>query len=153
MPKLQGPLEEYYIGEPNSGCWLWLGWTNRDGYGQLWDGELKRSPLAHRAVYEKLVGPIPEGMKLLHRCDVPCCVNPEHMFIGTVADNNADMRAKKRHARGAGHGRSKLSEEQVIEVRAAAGTHREIAAKFGISHATVNDIKMRKRWKHLEDQQ
>ncbi|HEX5128099.1 MAG TPA: HNH endonuclease [Usitatibacter sp.] len=73
---------------PFSGCWIWTGATVADGYGQvLVDGTYKR---AHRAVYERLVGSIPSGAYLLHRCDVPCCVNPAHLYPGTQKRNVAD---------------------------------------------------------------
>ena len=149
-PRPQRPLEEYYIGEPNSGCWLWLGTINRDGYGSVRDTALERTVLAHRLVYKTLVGPIPPRKVLLHRCDNPCCVNPDHMCVGTTAENNADMRDKGRQARGTRHGSNKLSVEQVIAIREAAGTQDSIAARFNIHRTTVCQIKSGKRWKHLE---
>jgi HNH endonuclease len=148
-PRPQRPLDEFYIGEPNSGCWLWLGNINRDGYGTIWGTELKRTVLSHRLVYETLVGPIPPGQKVLHRCDNPCCVNPDHMMVGTTADNNADCKAKGRNARGERHGSNKLSTEQVLAIREATGTQRDIAARFNIHYVTVHQIKSGKRWKHL----
>jgi HNH endonuclease len=149
MSPRQPPLEEFYIPEPNSGCWLWLGHINPDGYGNGWDSALKRTALAHRMVYRILVGPIPAGKKLLHSCDNPCCVNPEHMTVGTTADNNADCKAKGRNARGERHGSNKLSMEQVLAIREATGTQRAIAARFNVHYVTVHQIKSRKRWKHL----
>jgi HNH endonuclease len=148
--KMQRPLEEYFIPEPNSGCWLWLGAVDQDQYGIGWDTELKRNMRAHRMVYEILVGPIPSDKKLLHRCDNPCCVNPDHMTIGTTAENNADMREKGRHAFGIRHGMNKLSEQEVIAIREAEGTHQEISNRFGISKATVTHIKNGRLWKNLE---
>lgn len=82
MPKI--------IPDPNSGCWLWDGYVNRGGYGRFGEG------YAHRYSYEKLVGVIPPGLFVLHKCDVPSCVNPNHLWLGTQADNLADMRNKGR---------------------------------------------------------
>jgi hypothetical protein len=77
------------------GCWPWLGNCNKDGYGRI---SLRRGViiLAHRYAFEKYVGPIPEGQRLLHSCDNPPCCNPAHLSVGTQADNVADMIAKGR---------------------------------------------------------
>lgn len=83
-------------------CWLWLaGVRNDDGYGQFRLGG--RMQQAHRIAYEQANGPIPDGLHVLHRCDVRRCVNPGHLFIGTNADNMADRNAKGRQSRGAKH--------------------------------------------------
>ena len=72
---------------PWSGCWLWLGPTNR-GYGSLWYSWIKS--LAHRVSWELFRGPIPDGLYVLHKCDIKCCVNPDHLYVGTQADNIQD---------------------------------------------------------------
>lgn len=146
-------LETKIQPEPNSGCWLWLGGVDLDDYGVAWDSELKRDARAHRLVYEILVAPIPKGMKLLHQCDTPCCVNPDHMFIGTTADNNADCKAKGRNAQGVRHPMNKLSTDQVLAIRRDPASTRKIAAKLGVSQSLVSHIKTRRLWKHLEDRQ
>lgn len=81
----------------DGGCWIWQGCKNNKGYGMVSRRGRGFSPqLAHRYMYEQHVGPIPDGMHLLHRCDTPACVNPTHMFIGTRSDNMRDMVAKGR---------------------------------------------------------
>ena len=85
--------------EPNSGCWLWIGRTNAQGYGtigvKLSNGSCRRK-LVHRVMYSTTHGSIPPGMFVLHKCDVRSCCNPQHLFLGTQRDNVLDAKAKGR---------------------------------------------------------
>jgi len=83
--------------EKTDACWIWKGTRERKGYGRLNRGGRTGQLLAHRAAYELFIGPIPEGMMVCHRCDVPYCVNPDHLFIGTAKDNAMDEVAKGRN--------------------------------------------------------
>lgn len=86
-----------YTPEPNSGCWLWGKSVNKKGYGQISRSRKEGPALAHCVSWQLAKGEIPQGLCVLHRCDVPCCVNPDHLWLGTKADNNRDMAGKGRH--------------------------------------------------------
>lgn len=95
---LSHTLERLSIPEPNSGCLLFFGCRQSDGYGYI-----RRRPalfLAHRVAWRVAFGPIPKDLQVLHRCDVRCCVNPAHLFLGTNDDNRADCVSKERQAKG-----------------------------------------------------
>lgn len=146
-------------------CWLWTGARLGNGYGRLTDhGRLR---LAHRIAYELTKGAIPSGMIVCHRCDNPSCVRPDHLFLGTYADNSQDMVQKGRalvgdrnpahrnpenQARGEHNGNALLTFEQVQEVRnlkAQGMINREIAARLGISKSTVGQIVRGETWRHI----
>lgn len=89
-------------------CWEWVGGRNKDGYGSFWNGEHRDSGtpimvLAHRWAYESFIGPIPDGLYVLHHCDNPGCVNPNHLFTGTQADNVRDCEQKGRRNQARSH--------------------------------------------------
>ena len=77
--------------EPNSGCWLWATGKSGEGYGITRDPVTRRVRKAHRTCYEMLVGPVPNGLMVLHHCDTQLCVNPDHLYTGTALDNSQDM--------------------------------------------------------------
>ena len=134
-------------GESEGGCWLWTA-GKRDGYGRF--SVEGRVLSAHRFARELLVGPIPEGLCCLHKCDTPACVNPDHLFLGTREDNMADRAAKGRGARGENHGRAKLTEAQVLEIRTvyALGSicQRQIGWWYGVAQATIADVLRGDTW-------
>lgn len=136
-------------------CWIWTGTRHDYGYGQIGGRRDEGVKFAHRLSWEIHFGPIPEGMEVLHRCDNPPCVRPEHLFLGTKADNNADCRSKGRHGYGTSPGElnpsRKLSERQVAEIRelyaGGAFTQQALADRFGMSHQMIHNIVRGKAWR------
>lgn len=143
--------------EPNTGCWLWGGPVNDDGYGlfrySVFPFKLKT---AHRASYWMYNGEFDHSkLNVLHVCDNPCCVNPDHLFLGTHKDNMKDKALKNRHGRKAPIGEyahsAKITEAQVIEIRSLCGFKKqsEIAKMYNITQSNVSAIINRKNWKHI----
>ena len=135
------------------GCWIFLGNTDRDGYGVFGHGRSKQLR-AHRASFEFYKGAIKKGMFVCHSCDKPSCINPEHLFLGTAKENTQDMIKKGRKANfeGSNHPLSKLDEIDVLFIRQErefGKKLKDIANKFGITFQTVSDICRGKTWKHL----
>ena len=140
-------FEEKYIPATESGCWLWIAGKNWCGYGKIYvNGKTEG---AHRISYQLYVGPIPDGLCVLHRCDVPSCVNPEHLFLGTNKDNTQDMVKKGRSARGEAHWSSKLTTKDVCNIRISNDIQIILAKRYGASQSTISDIKTNKIWSSI----
>lgn len=145
-------------GGPNA-CHLWTGST-ANGYGVLGIKSPRATKKTHRLAWELANGPIPDGLCVLHRCDVRACCNVAHLFLGTLADNIADMVAKgrqargptKRSVRGEAHAHARLTTPMVVALRtrlAAGETGRSLATEYGIAVSTVSAVKTRRLWKHV----
>lgn len=142
--------------EPNSGCWLWENFTDALGYGRT---EMAGVPehRAHRIAWHLTHGPVPRGLRVLHKCDVRCCVNPDHLFIGTQADNVADMVRKGRNRnntpRGSANHYARLDEDSVWAIRQMLAhklfTQAEIARDYGVSPMTLSRIANNQTWRHV----
>lgn len=133
-------------------CVVWLGRTSEKGYGKLGDVRV------HRLAYELKVAAIPEGLMVLHDCDAPACFEPSHLYVGTAAQNSADMvrRGRTNKPKGARNGRSKLKPEDVFRIRELYrklgrkhGEVTDLARELGVGPGTVRWVARRKTWRHL----
>jgi hypothetical protein len=150
-PTLQERVVKFIIPEPMSGCWLWIGETNKTGYAKIKtpiNGIVKNLRVT-KIMYEQYIGPVPDGLFLLHKCDTPSCVNPYHMFTGKHKENNHDCIKKKRNNIGQKNGQAKLTNEQIINIRKDVRPQRIIAKDYGVSHQNISRIKGFKQWKHI----
>jgi len=144
------------VGEPDE-CWEWLAQKTGQGYGRFGIPTGKNQPWkirpAHRVSWFLTFGPIPEGLYVCHHCDNRGCVNPYHLFLGTHKDNQVDAAKKGRMAKGEDNGKSKLTEEEVLEIREMYSegdwTQQEIADAFDVSNATIYKILKGKTWAWL----
>lgn len=136
----------------SDGCWLWDACVNPSGYGCV--RYLGRTRLAHRVAWELTNGAIPNGLRVCHKCDNPRCVNPSHLFVGTDADNVADMRSKNRQVEpppliGVRNHNAKLTAQDVREIRASSESQVRLAAKYGVAQAQISAVKLRQTWGHV----
>lgn len=129
-----------------NGCLLWTGATLPFGHGTLQYNNIKAK--AHRVAWELARGPIPPGMVVCHKCDVPSCINVDHLFLGTQADNVADMMRKGRYARNCGetNGRAKLTADQIAEIVSDPRPQIAIAKDYGVKQPQVSRIKRGQTW-------
>jgi hypothetical protein len=182
LPRLRRSVETRFWGKVNKteGCWLWTAGKALTGYGKFYYGgkALNKLALAHRFSYELAYGPIPDGLLVCHRCDVRLCVRPEHLFLGTHAENMADMARKGRAASNryrelfnkfpTMHNETfvppsnksrpkpkKLCENDVLLMRAMFASGRfnckELGKLFGISRSSAWEAVTGKSWKHLSN--
>ncbi len=140
----------------DNGCWICTSHhADSSGYPIGSNGRL------HRIMYEKYKGKIENGLFVCHKCDNPTCINPEHLFLGTNADNFNDMRNKNRHSKGLKHGIKlrgekngfhKLTEKEAIEIKYGYQEvpYKNIALKYGVCNSTIGAIKRNINWKYLK---
>lgn len=153
-PLLSERFWQKVVPEPMSGCWLWTGTDAGNGYGVFRLSE--RSMGAHRYILSMSHYPWLKdrpNVFVCHKCDVSCCVNPDHLFLGSQADNMADKTRKGRQTKGVKHHRAKLNEEDVIEIRRlyATGTKTQkmIAKLFDVTQATIGYITIGATWRSV----
>lgn len=132
-------------------CWLWTGSKDTRGYGQyVICGQLQ---VAHRSAWIIQSGRIPDGLHVLHKCDIRLCVRKDHLFLGTNTDNYLDKMAKKRHAFGENHNHAKMTEKQVLEIRKRKSNEKisnsSLAKEYGLSATGIQAIVDRRTWRHI----
>ena len=154
-------------------CFIWPMSKNKvSGYGQFntYDGNKVITSYAHRMSYEAFFGHLPEGAFVLHKCDNPSCINPNHLFLGSQSDNMVDMTTKGRHCKytgwvdkeknpqtkyperrpkGQSHGAAKLSDDDVRKIRSSTLSHAALAREFCVSDTAISLIRKNKTWRHL----
>lgn len=153
MATIHAMFDERAIPEPNSGCWLWTGaiCSKKRGAYAIFTHKpaglatIRASRLAWRLFRREDAG----DLHVLHVCDNPACVNPEHLFLGTNAQNHADKVSKGRQYQGARHHHAKLSDEDVRAIRADRRGVNAIAEAYRVSHSTISEIRSRKLWKSV----
>ncbi len=138
-------LHDKYEPVPESGCWLWSASTDRVGYGHIWvDGKLLQ---AHRYSWQLHNGPIPDGAKILHKCDVRSCVNPAHLFLGDQKENVKDAVSKRRW----GSRPRKITADvarSIKQLSEAGKSAAEIARSLGLGFSLVYQVVIGRTWKH-----
>lgn len=134
-------------------CWEWGAGCFADGYGAFRvSGKMLRAP---RCSYTQVFGTIPVGLLVCHKCDNPKCVNPNHLFLGTNADNTRDMALKGRRAvfSGESHGHAKLTENDVLVIRAEYSgggvAQRDLARRYNVRQQAISRVVTKKTWGHI----
>lgn len=151
-------LKAHTVANEQTGCWEWTASLTEHGYGQMRFRGTRW--LSHRVAWVLFKGEIPEDgnayktMGVLHRCDNPKCVNPEHLFLGDQGDNCTDSVSKsrwgKRGCPGETHGRAIVTEDMVREIRRSEETLSVLAERYGLSRSAVSHIRKRRSWTHVE---
>ena len=155
--------------DKNDDCWEWTASLNTAGYGIFWLPDPRRMHVAHRVSWMMANGQIPEGLCVCHKCDNRKCVRPDHLFLGTAADNNHDMIRKGRQVwpgapkgdlngvrlhpeslrRGDRNHNSKLNADAVREIRLSTEPASAIAERFGVCKSAITLVRRRKSWAHI----
>lgn len=147
--KLIDRLQRKSMPEPNTGCWIWIGAVNKKGYGSInINGKMDKT---HRVSYRLFKGSFNKKLFVCHSCDVPSCINPDHLFLGTAKDNAVDRVNKNRSnsCRGDSHGRSSLCEDDVLFIRESGMRPRDLMRIFDVDRSTIWRVLRSKNWTHI----
>ena len=150
-PRIPSESKFWSLVEKTDGCWKWLGSFDKDGYPNFWDGDNQKMMRGHQYSAELHLGDR-KGKCVLHKCDNPSCVNPDHLFFGTHLDNQHDKVSKNRHAKGESQGHHKLTETQVREIRhRRSDSYKIICKEFDLAPSTVYRIWHSQSWSHIQE--
>lgn len=150
--QIRARFDAKWTPEPNSGCYIWTAGLSRKGYGRV--GFRGSNQQAQRVAWILEFGDIQPGLWVLHKCDVRCCVNPAHLFLGTNADNVADMIKKGRRVQGRtffgwNNSMAVLTEEDVLAIRSNTNlTHEDLGLKYGVGTGTIGRVVRMERYLH-----
>lgn len=153
MPKMTASERFWSKVDKSGDCWIWRAGKHRDGYGLTHVS--RKTILAHRLVWQMTNGEIEKGLCVLHKCDNPPCVNPDHLFLGTHTDNMRDAvnkgRCKVPGLSGGKHPFAKLSETDILHIRDLSKimTHVKIASLYGVARQTIGDIISGRNWRNV----
>jgi len=154
MKTLKERLLSHITIDQKTGCWNWNRYRMPTGYGQI-GTEGSKPEMTHRVSWKLFKGPIPDGLWVLHKCDNPACVNPDHLFLGTHTDNMKDCVKKGRFRAnimyGENHPKHKLTVESVLAIRKDARPQWRIAKDYGVCEDTIYKVKNRRMWGHVPD--
>lgn len=142
-----------WVANKATGCWEWIGAHVPKGYGIIKIPGTRRQEYSHRLSWMISFGEIPDGKHVLHVCDNPRCVNPEHLFLGDAKTNAWDMRAKKRHLYGEKNAKAILTSKDVLRIKSLIDfgiSQKAISMLFGVSQITISRIKRGLRWPHIK---
>lgn len=132
----------FWVPDPKTGCWLWSGGVSRTGYGRARNAVRGKVERAHRLSWNVFVGAIPKGSHVLHRCDVPRCVNPSHLFLGDQESNNLDRDQKCRSGK-------MLTSRQVSDIRCrlrGGASRKSLSNEYRVSYGTIGKIARKETW-------
>jgi hypothetical protein len=147
------PTERFWSNVERRGptrCWPWKRKIDRKGYGVVRFGG--RQWRAHRLAFSLFHGNcfLPSRLGVCHSCDNPACCNPDHLWLGTQADNAQDAIQKGRFSRGSVNGMAKLSEDKVRQIRASGERYADLASRYGVCTGTIEKVRAGERWAHVE---
>lgn len=150
MDRFWGRVDKTPGHGPKGECWLYTGYLDDDGYGVFKDDNHKPRR-AHKFSYVKFKGEVPEGINVCHECDIRNCVNPDHLWLGDNNENTQDMyrKGRGRNLRGSETAQAKLTESDVLAIRASEDLGTELAKRYGVSPATISMVRTRKIWAHV----